>query len=727
MDNKEKVTIGVANGNTVDMKEQHNFRKKGWIGNDDIRADGYTEQWANEECRSAREIVNEYFKPIIEEYNHGKKPSRQKDFDYYGSLWSDEMYNRTGKAYQDKRKSQTPYPVNELILGVYDKDLNVKIPFEEKKEMLREYFEGFKDRNPNMLVVNASAHFDEANPHIHLDYTPIAHYETGMRERICMSRALKEMGFESAGRMDNAEQRWVQRERQILEDICKAHGYEVAHPQREDAEKRKEHLTVDEYKEAKREHDNKINELKTYEQFEEENLQFLQEATEKATKLQKAVAEAPSFMWEKYKETASIIDKEIAEAPDELKPDLFKNRSYNISKKLKKEVVYPKCKEVAKYGTDDYKTYYQVLNSEIAICRQREKPLRGIQWLETEKGLSLKNAVMQKAKSEINKDIKEQRSKLNELNSEMRRLVARIGVTYEDKSLELALYEKEVLSSKIDEQKALIDALKSNVNEASKKLAVQYLSDITPKDITLIKDDYSEVCSEWTDKADKLLFYLENDVEIAIDYVNGNPKLQQEVEASEKACKTQLEQLNERQSVEAVCQELRESLEQLKPKKNPFTKKEEWTDYDRKFFYETQGAINRLERVVSNSESNKDQSEIIENLKAENNALKEANEINKAKAIESNQKAVEQFLEREDFKNLIVAAQMKGIDLLSFCKSKEGLDTFSRVCGKNKSDTQQGLEKIVSAIEKLLEGIDKGIAIKDIAVEKLFDYEDFER
>ena len=131
-------------------------------------------------------------------------------------------------------------------------------------ECLTEYMNGFDERNPNFYVINAVIHLDEATPHLHLDYIPLGHYESGLSVRNAMAKALEEMGF---GKGKNAIDRWRKREWEVLEKICNEHGIEVSEPKKS----RGYDFSVEEYKE----HKDKINELKEQENREIENLNEL--------------------------------------------------------------------------------------------------------------------------------------------------------------------------------------------------------------------------------------------------------------------------------------------------------------------------------------------------------------------------------------------------------------------------------------------------------------------
>lgn len=117
------------------------------------------------------------------------------------------------------------------------------------KKCLIEYVNSFEERNPNIKLIGAYIHMDEASPHLHLDYIPVATgYKRGLSVRNSFSRALHEMGFEQdpETRKDNAAVQWKKHERAVFGDICAAHGLEV-----EEERASRGSLSVDEYKEAR--------------------------------------------------------------------------------------------------------------------------------------------------------------------------------------------------------------------------------------------------------------------------------------------------------------------------------------------------------------------------------------------------------------------------------------------------------------------------------------------
>lgn len=67
---------------------------------------------------------------------------------------------------------------------------------EKAKECLVEYARTFEARNPNLKLIGAYVHMDEASPHLHVDYIPVARgYKTGLQARNSLDKAMKQMGY----------------------------------------------------------------------------------------------------------------------------------------------------------------------------------------------------------------------------------------------------------------------------------------------------------------------------------------------------------------------------------------------------------------------------------------------------------------------------------------------------------------------------------------------------
>ena len=119
--------------------------------------------------------------------------------------------------------------------------------FQLVADCLKEYMEGFRNRNPNFYVFNAVLHMDEATPHLHIDYIPVGHYKRGQDVQNGITQALKEMGY---GEGKQAIARWRAAEVEVLNKICLEHGIQPLAP-----EKARGTLEIPEYKEKRRQAD----------------------------------------------------------------------------------------------------------------------------------------------------------------------------------------------------------------------------------------------------------------------------------------------------------------------------------------------------------------------------------------------------------------------------------------------------------------------------------------
>ena len=96
-------------------------------------------------------------------------------------------------------------------------------------EILEQYAKTFQERNPNLYLFNCVMHLDEATPHLHIDYIPVANgYKTGMKTRNSLTKALQQMGFAKAvSKKENETVAWQQRERTYLTELCQEKGIDV--------------------------------------------------------------------------------------------------------------------------------------------------------------------------------------------------------------------------------------------------------------------------------------------------------------------------------------------------------------------------------------------------------------------------------------------------------------------------------------------------------------------
>ncbi len=213
------------------------------------------------------ETYDQLFGAAVEIYNARQKRNDRKITNYFQHLFNREP----SKSVITGANKQKSFYEDLVQIGTKD-DTGVGTPDAEiSKECLREYMEGFQQRNPNFHVFNAVMHLDEATPHLHIDYIPVGHFERGLDTRNAMAKALEEMGH---GKGANAINRWRLSEWEVLHQICLAHGIEIAEPKKS----RGYSYTVEEYGK----HQDEIRRL------EEEKAHALAERDEARSELDKA-------------------------------------------------------------------------------------------------------------------------------------------------------------------------------------------------------------------------------------------------------------------------------------------------------------------------------------------------------------------------------------------------------------------------------------------------------
>lgn len=186
--------------------------------------------------KDIKQAYREIFGEALEQYNAKQKRADRKIEDYCDHI--------------KKSKNGEKLFYEDVVQWGSKEDFQKPETRERAKEALVKYVEGFEERNPNLKLIGAYIHMDEASPHLHLDYVPVATgYSRGLETRNSLDKAMKQMGFqpESESRKNNATKLWKENERAVFGQICRGLGLEVE-PERKSERKS---LTVDEYKEAR--------------------------------------------------------------------------------------------------------------------------------------------------------------------------------------------------------------------------------------------------------------------------------------------------------------------------------------------------------------------------------------------------------------------------------------------------------------------------------------------
>ena len=208
------------------IARQHNIRDKRITDKEaHIDPNGKHEVWFN--CNlTEKEAYHKLFDSAVAEYNSRQKRNDRKISDYYEKIKSD-------------KQKHTAY---EMIVSIGNMD--ERIPEELSYEILTEYVEGWKEKNPNMYMFGCYYHADEQGvPHVHIDYIPFGTtFTRGMKKQVSSTKALEEMGYVTDSFNVTGQVKWIHSENERLETICNNHGVEVYHPQTG-----KDHLEKDLY------------------------------------------------------------------------------------------------------------------------------------------------------------------------------------------------------------------------------------------------------------------------------------------------------------------------------------------------------------------------------------------------------------------------------------------------------------------------------------------------
>lgn len=163
--------------------------------------------------KNLRDFFDETFADAINDFNNKNKSKHADRCTTVSKYFSEQK----GKA-------------QETILQVGDADTYTEIvkqfgqqkADEFYKTALEKAFEKWIEDNPSLRVFGAYIHMDEATPHLHLDWLPVAESSRGLTTKVSLEGALKQIGF-SRSKEDKFDKtpykRWLSDRRQGYEDF----------------------------------------------------------------------------------------------------------------------------------------------------------------------------------------------------------------------------------------------------------------------------------------------------------------------------------------------------------------------------------------------------------------------------------------------------------------------------------------------------------------------------
>lgn len=257
---KRSATIATHHGTKVSIR--HNRRDPEVVTKEDhIDLSRPHEVWHE---KPLEQVYEECFGDAIREYDAGQKRASRRIGGVQGYMEQiqreraeAELYNEKAKAenkahendpgWKPKRPKAAAALVYEEIAGIYQQG-GPELTTDEKKALLKEYADGWQQRNPSMALVGVYYHEDEEgkDPHLHIDYVPVGTgYQRGPKAQNSLERACNTMGYKSMGVSATAQIQWQAAENDFLQKLCEAHDIEVLRPQ---AGKKSKHKSTAQYK-----------------------------------------------------------------------------------------------------------------------------------------------------------------------------------------------------------------------------------------------------------------------------------------------------------------------------------------------------------------------------------------------------------------------------------------------------------------------------------------------
>ena len=155
------------------------------------------------------DVYHELFHESVLKYNAKQKREDRKKNEERGG------YLKEVKEQRNKSKKGTVDPQREYIVQ-FGRKQDEPFPEELSNTMFKEYLDDFQERYPDLRVYNAVIHNDEATPHMHINFVPVAEgYKTGLEKRPSFSKVLD--------KYDITFKEFFEEEKEKLAEIMKEH------------------------------------------------------------------------------------------------------------------------------------------------------------------------------------------------------------------------------------------------------------------------------------------------------------------------------------------------------------------------------------------------------------------------------------------------------------------------------------------------------------------------
>ena len=220
----------------------------------------------------SREQAFEFlFSDAVREYNQKQTRPERRIKNYLEKLLaSEERQNQLikekraeGCSYKELAKFRKKKHCSvQMIIGIGNIQENPEFKANGSKaevvnKIIKEYIDGFQERNPNAFLYHSARHNDEQGViHGHLSIIWYADgFTKGMSRQVSQKKALEQMGFVSDtkkgadGKLHLAIEKWQQRERSVLRSICKSYGINIVSGRESREHLDREHYIIKKQKE----------------------------------------------------------------------------------------------------------------------------------------------------------------------------------------------------------------------------------------------------------------------------------------------------------------------------------------------------------------------------------------------------------------------------------------------------------------------------------------------
>ena len=210
----------------------------------------------------------------------------QEDVDEYNSRQTRKNLKKDN-YFKELRENKKNEPIKEMVVQIGNKDnmgRDNPVNREKAKKVLLDFYKNFEKNYPDLKILGAVLHIDEATPHLHLTTTPYTenHGKNGLRHKQAWDEAYKNMGFKPEHSLLNKEEKkpivfngWRNHVQKLLDEAMNEQGF-----QREDQNVKHKHMSVKDYKEwsdIKNEQEEKLNQYEEIKQYYEQQLDSTQQ------------------------------------------------------------------------------------------------------------------------------------------------------------------------------------------------------------------------------------------------------------------------------------------------------------------------------------------------------------------------------------------------------------------------------------------------------------------